>query len=152
MKDKKPTNKKEKADGKPRFDKNHKLIIPKKPEQKEEIIVLSFEDLISAVADMALQRKDFHDVHGGFRLSDNLSPIIDIRPARNHIRVYYGRDGLVRASQLRTQDDIIKCKKIMQEIIKGRKVKDGKITGYTFNNKDFDSKKEFIEAIIKEIQ
>jgi hypothetical protein len=152
MKDKKPTSKKEKAEEKPRFDKNHKLIIPKKPEQKEEIIVLSFEDLFDCIEDMKLQKIAFKDVHGGHRLKDNLSPLGDFRPSKYGLRFYPWRDGLTHPIRLTSKEDLERAKKIMIAIKDGRIIKDKKIAGYKHGDFKTESKKDFVEHIIREIQ
>jgi len=123
----------------------------KNKKDASDVIVLSFEDLLKAVEDLNLSKKNFKDVHGGFRLSDNLSPIADFRPAKTHIRWYPGRDGLVKAMQIKNKKDLEKAKKIMVAIIDGRIIKNKKITGYKFNDFTTENKKEFVEHLIKVI-
>ena len=160
MKNKPTQNKKEageiKTNGKAQFE-NGKLVIPskKKPtpkkEKKEEIIVLKFEDLISSASDLKLTKRDFTDCHGGFRFLDDKIPIADVRPAKYGMRFYPGRDGMVKAIQVKTPEDLERATKIMKAIQEGRVIKDKKIVGYKHGKIETESKKEFIEQLIREI-
>ena len=109
---------------------------------------MEFEDFFKAVEDLKLSKKEFSDVHGGYRLSDKDFVIADLRPAKYGVRLYVGRDGLTHPIRIQSKQDLEKATKILRALLYGRKTKNGKIS-YKNGELSTDSKKEFIEYLIK---
>jgi len=122
----------------------------KKKKDAGEVIVLKFEDLLNAVEDLNLSKNEFNDVHGGIRLSDNEFTIADIRPAKYGLRFYPGRDGLTSPIRLVNKEDLERAVKIMRALTFGRVYKDKKLVSYKNQDFETESKKEFVEHLLKE--
>ena len=124
-------------------------VVKKEPKKPTENFSKFFNQLKKEIEDLNLTISEFKDVHGGYRMSCRGMTICDCRIAEYGVRFYLSRDGLSKPTRIESNDDVKRCANMMRAFLYGITESDDGEVVYHNGSFSTESKKAFVEHLLK---